>query len=400
MFKFLKIIIFSFLLFGAINFVQAAEVKVYFFHGDGCPHCAAEEEFFEELEKTTDLDFEVEAYEIWKNPQNAKLLRKIALENNWNPRGVPFTVIGNETISGFNSAQTTGKLIQAKIEKCQEYYCEDIVGGFLARAKGEKEPKKIQENVEANHIPKTIALPLLGEIETKDFSLPILTIIIGGIDGFNPCAMWVLIFLIGLLLGMKDRKRRWVLGGAFIAASAGVYFLFLAAWLELFNFLQIIPFIKPLIGIVALAAGGFHIREYFTNPEAACKVTSGKKRQLVFEKLKKFVHERSFFLALFGIIVLAAAVNLVELVCSAGLPAVFTQILASSDLSFIESYSYMLLYVIIFMLDDMLVFAIAMRTLEIKSVGSKYSRVSFLVGGIIMLILGALLIFKPGLLAF
>ena len=404
MFKFLKFSIFTFLLFFTFNFVSAKEVNVYFFSGDGCPHCAAEEEFFEYLKNNTYLDFKVINYEIWKNPKNAKMLGDLAKRMDWNIRGVPFTVIGDKTFSGFGSAETTGKEIQNSIQECAKNNCEDIVGKFITKKypklsfnkpaiiEEKKEPK--EKNKPAN-LPETINLPLVGEIKSKNFSLPILTIIIAGIDGFNPCAMWVLVFLISMLLGMKDKKRRWILGTAFIAASGVVYFFFLAAWFQLFSFLLVIPFIKPAIGIFAMGAGVYYLREYHVNKEAVCKVTDNEKRKRVFENLKKFVHEQHFWLALGGIIVLAAAVNLVELVCSAGLPAVFTQILTLSNLPAWQNYAYMVLYILIFMLDDMIVFWLAMRTLELKTINAKYSRFSNLIGGILMVILGLLLVFKP-----
>lgn len=392
MFKLFKIFIFTSILFLSTNFALAKEVKVYFFHGDGCPHCADEEEFLENLKKNTYLDFKVLKYEIWKDKENIKLLTNLAKKMDWNVQGVPFTVIGDKTFSGFLSANSTGKDIKNAIQDCAKINCQDIVGEFISNNINNK---KIEKKEKPSNLPETIELPLFGEIKTKNFSLPILTIIIAAIDGFNPCAMWVLLFLIGMLLGMKDRKRRWILGTAFIISSGLVYFVFLAAWFQLFSFLMFIPFIKQAIGIIAALAGIYYLREYHINKEAVCKVTSGGKRKLVFEKLKQFVHEKHFWLALGGIIVLAGAVNLVELVCSAGLPAIFTQILTLSGIPALQSYAYMVLYIIIFMLDDMIVFGLAMRTLEIKTISAKYSRLSNLIGGIIMLILGLLLIFKP-----
>ena len=403
MLKLFKSFIFILLLFISINTVQASEVNVHFFHGDGCPHCADEEEFLDYLKSNTYLDFKVTRYEIWKDKENAKFLSDLARNMDWNVRGVPFTVVGDKIFSGFLSADTSGKEIQNAIKECALINCSDIVGEFIQKKEikksssaANKAGKREKDNNNPNNLPKTITLPLAGEINTKSFSLPILTIIIAAIDGFNPCAMWVLVFLIGMLLGMKDKKRRWILGTAFIAASGVVYFFFLAAWFQLFSFLMFIPFIKPAIGLLAAVAGIYYLREYFINKEAVCKVTSSGKRQLIFEKLKQFVHEKHFWLALGGIIVLAAAVNLVELVCSAGLPAIFTQILTLSNLPLWQNYAYMVLYIIIFMLDDMIVFGVAMKTLELKTISAKYSRFSNLIGGIIMLILGILLIFKPG----
>ena len=220
------------------------------------------------------------------------------------------------------------------------------------------------------------------------------------LDGFNPCAMWVLIFLISLLLGMANRKRMWILGSAFILASAAVYFAFMVAWLNILLFLGLIIWIRIAIGLVALASGGYHLKEWWVNREAYCKVTGSEKRQRIFARLKEITQNQKFYLALGGIILLAVAVNLVEAICSAGLPVVFTQILTLSNLSSFSYYAYILLYIFIFMLDDLLVFIIAMVTLKAVGVTSRFSRASNLIGGIVILILGVLLILKPEWLMF
>jgi len=201
-------------------------------------------------------------------------------------------------------------------------------------------------------------------------------------------------------LGMKDRKKMWILGSTFIVTSGAVYFLFLSAWLNFFLFLGLVFWIRIIIALVALVSGVYHLKEYFTNKEVACKVTSGQKRQLIFEKIKNIIKTNKFWLAILGIILLAAAVNLVELVCSVGLPAIYTNVLSMSNLSPWQYYAYLLLYIVIFMIDDMFVFFIAMTTLKIKGISTKYSRFANLIGGIIMLIIGLLLIIKPGWLMF
>jgi hypothetical protein len=212
--------------------------------------------------------------------------------------------------------------------------------------------------------------------------------------------MWVLLFLVSLLVGMRDKVRMWTLGSAFIVASAVVYFLFMVAWLNLIIFLGFIIWVRVIIGLVALGGGIYSVREYWTNKEVSCKVTGDKKRQFVFEKLKGLAKNKNFLLALGGIIILAFAVNLVELICSAGLPAVFTQVLALSNLASWQYYLYILIYIFFFMLDDLFVFFVAMITLQITGLTTKYTRYTRLVGGIIMVILGILLIFRPEWLRF
>jgi len=207
-----------------------------------------------------------------------------------------------------------------------------------------------------------------------------------------------LLFLISLLLGMKDRKRMWALGIIFIVTSAFVYFLFMTAWLNFFLFLGFVFWIRVIIGLIALAAGGYNIREYFINKQAGCKVVNSDKRRKVFENIRKVVRKKEFFLAIFGMILLAFAVNLVELVCSAGLPAIFTQVLSLSKLKTWQYYFYLLVYIFFFMLDDLFVFFTAMLTLKIVGIEKKYTRFSCLIGGLLMLIIGILIIFKPEIL--
>ena len=91
---------------------------------------------------------------------------------------------------------------------------------------------------------------------------------------------------------------------------------------------------------------------------------------------------------------------MVELVCSAGLPAIYTQILSLSNLPTWQYYFYLGLYILIFMLDDLFVFFTAMFTLKAVGVESKYARYSHLIGGVLMLVIGLLLLFKPEWLMF
>ena len=382
------------------TFAQEKEVNVYFFWGVGCPHCSLEKPFLEKLEVEYP-EVNVYDFEIWNSKENLEFLIEVGKTLEINVSGVPLTVIGEKHITGWLSEETTGVIIEEYVQDALENGHRDTVGEILI-----PQPE-VQENTQppvkeeqTSVIPEKISLPFFGEIYTKNFSLPILTIVLGGLDGFNPCAMWTLLFLISLLLGMEDKKRRWILGTAFIAASAFVYFLFMSAWLNLLLFVGFIVWVRILIGLVALGGGGYNLREYILNKDEGCKVTGGEKRQAVFEKLKSITHRKQFFLALGGIILLAFAVNLVELICSAGLPVIFTQILSLSGISEFQRYLYMLLYVFVFMLDDLFIFFIAMTTLEMTGISTKYTRISHLIGGILMFIIGLLLIFKPELLMF
>ncbi len=372
----------------------AAPVEVHVFWRVGCPHCEHELEWLETL-RARDPDVRVHLYEVSRDARNRRVLGQLA-QTLHARLAVPFTVVGDEVIVGWWDEATTGVQIEQRVIACRAQGCPDVVGPALAHAASEAAPA-VQGQPP---MPPTIRVPLLGELRTRDLSLPALTVVLGAIDGFNPCAMWTLIFLIGLLVGMQDRVRMWTLGGAFIVASAAVYFMFMAAWLNLLLFLGALPWIRIAIGAVAIAGGVFYLREFWVNRTGTCRVTGQGRRRRVMERLGELTSQPAFLLALGGIVLLAFAVNLIELLCSAGLPAIYTQVLSMSALPTWQYYGYMLLYIAVFMLDDLVVFISAMATLQVSGLAGGYSRWSHLVGGLVLVALGALMWARPGWLMF
>ncbi|MBU0707335.1 hypothetical protein KKG41_03110 [Patescibacteria group bacterium] len=377
--------------------IQAEEkVTAYLFYGDGCPHCEKEIKYLDTLTEEFP-ELEIMKYEVWNNSGNARKFEKAVKKIGASNAGVPVLIIGDTAVNGYLSDSTHGAKIRQLVIVCSQSGCADIVGEVVGnKSDNNNDP----DEPVFTEIPDTISLPFVGDIEVKSYSLPILTVIIGALDGFNPCAMWVLLFLISLLINMQNRNRMWALGVSFIVASAVVYFIFLAAWLNVFLYLGVARWLQIIIALVAMYTGYHHLRQYWKNRKGlVCEVTGSDKRQKTFNKLKGVVEQKSFWIALGGIVILAAVVNMVELLCSAGLPAVFTSILALSDIPTWQYYAYLVLYIVVFMLDDLVVFIIAMVTLKATGVSSgKYSRYSALIGGLIMFIIGVLFLFRPGLL--
>lgn len=334
-------------------------INVYFFYGENCPHCAHQEPWLKELDKREDVS--VYLFEVSHNKDNREMFDDIASMLNTSSNYYPFTVVNNQYFVGWDNESGVGADILSAIEN------------------------KGQEGLS---VPDSISVPFLGDISIVNLSLPIITILFGAVDGFNPCAMWVLLFLISLLLGMKDKKRMWTLGVAFIITSALVYFLIMVSWLKVFQFFSHIPLIKMIVVLVAFIAGGYNIKEFIVNKSSGCKVTKGDKQQKIFARLKEISQEKNFAIALGGIILLALAVNIVELGCSLGLPVIYTQILAANSLSPLAYYLYIALYILIFMIDDLFVFFASMIALQATGITTKYTRWSHLIGGIIMIVVG------------
>jgi glutaredoxin len=360
----------------------AAEVEVLLFWRTGCPHCERAIEFLDRL-AAGNPEMRVQKLEVSRSRANAALMVQAAERLGVEAGSVPLTVIGERAWVGYDEDATTGREIAAHVAAC-------LAAGCPAPVAVKRDAK----------IPDQVRLPLLGEVRTASLSLPALTALLAAADGFNPCAMWVLVFLLGLLAGMKDRARMWLLGIAFVAASALVYLLILGAWLNVLLLAGSVAFVRVAIGVVALAGGGYYLKEFVTNADMRCEVTAPERRRRVLERLKALAQRPDLVPALAGIVLLAFAVNVVEFLCSAGIPAVFAQVLALSELGPWAYLGYLVLYVAVFMLDDLVVLVAALKTLEVTGLTGRYARWSNALGGVALAAIGALLIFRPEWLAF
>lgn len=368
----------------------AQEVTIYLFSAKGCLHCQMEKQFLTRLQ-AQDPAVKIVELELTEHPENQELFRKVAAHFRYELLAVPFTVVGNSYLVGWQGEGVSGPALKEAIVLARAQQPPDVVAALRAQIAASTPASRA--------LPDRLRLPLLGEVEWRRLPLVVLTIIFGALDGFNPCAMWALVFLIGLLVNLGDRWRLLTLGTIFIAGSGVVYFLFLAAWLNLLLLLGLVFWIRLGIGLVAIVAAAFNLRQFFRSEAAACPLNDPR-RQGILARLRQTVGQRSFLLAALGVFGLGLAVNLVELFCSAGLPVIYTQILALSNLPTWQYYLYLVLYVVIFMLDDLLVFVASLLTLQQLNLGGSYQRWGQLFGGLVLLVVGLLLIFRPEALSF
>lgn len=397
----LKILFLVICLFSFCNVVNAVSkknlVNIYLFHSYTCKHCKEEIKLLDELEKEYD-NIKVYKYEVNENG-NGELLKNISEIMGSKVTGTPYTIIGNKVFSGYDYENSKGRF-KGAIEYYSKYGYEDKVGEYISSIPlPSYEVKDTDPDVDeyiSNYISYKVKLPLVGEVKLKNLTLPLITVVIGLADGFNPCAMWVLLFLISMLIGMKDKKRMWILGSTFLLISALIYLIFMMSWLNLANLLISVVWVRVIIAVVSLVGGFINLRGYIKHRKVSgCDVVDDKKRNRIITRIKKFTTEKNFWLAILGVIVLAISVNVVELACSAGLPVMFIEILSLNNLTAIEEIIYIVLYMLFFLLDDFVVFVIAMTTLSLTGVSSKYGNLSKLIGGILMLFIGLLLMFKP-----
>lgn len=391
--KLTYILLFLIMFIPCVIFGSEKYLNIYLFYGDGCPHCAEEEEWFKTyLEKNKNI--KIHRYEVWYDKDNQEKYSKVHEILNDKSSGIPYLVIGESVISGFDKDLTPERIRNA-VEYYRNVNYKDKVGIYLGVV-SESETGQGETKYEDTKV----KIPLLGTKEAKDVSIGLSAILIGVVDGFNPCAMWILLFLISMLLGMKNKKRMWILGITFLVSSALVYFLFLLSWLNLSVFLNKVLYIRVAISFFAVLFGVLQVVNFFFKKDDGCEVVGNKNRKRIIKSIQKIIKEKSFILAILGIILLAASVNIIELLCSLGLPVMFTQILAINEVSKVGQILYSLLYVLFFMIDDIIIFIIAMKTLEIKAISNKYGKYSHLIGGLIMIIIGVLMVYKPEWLMF
>ena len=385
-FKFTIIVSLLLILFGVTN-VSASDkqVNLYYFHAEGCPTCALETTYLEEL-TSKDTNLVLHKYEIAFDKENQKLSKDVGELLNQPINSTPTLIIGREVIVGFKEGSTE-KTIEEAITFVRDNNVRDVVGEMLGIVEPGQGVDIINEESKVN-------LPFFGEVDAKSVSLPLLAIVLGGLDGFNPCAMWVLLLLISMLFHLEAQWKKWFLGGLFLLTTAIMYFFFMLSWLNITILFGTLVYIRWLIGGLSIGGGIFNIRRY-TQMEPGCEIVDESKRLKIRDRLKAIYSQPVFALAAVGIVVLAVSVNLVELICSAGLPVLFTQILTLNDLSSTQHIMYLLLYLAMFMLDDVIVFVIAMKTAELNGISTKYARNAHLIGGILMILLGILMILKP-----
>ena len=367
------------------------DVNLYFFSTPGCGHCAQLKTYLnkkiEEMDNLHITEFDTSISE------NMDLLEETASVFDASVTA-PFTVVGGKYYVGFSDS------IEAQLNRVLERYSEnehvDIMDKIINGIEVEESDFDTTSDYEYD-------IPWIGTVDVRDISLGLLAVILGFLDGINPCAMWVLLFLITLVLGSKSKKRIWAIGGVFLLTSGIFYFFMFFSWIETVQLLVNYVVFQYIVGALALVAGGFNLYSFIKSQikkEDGCKVTNVSAKQKLIDRVKKIAAASSLPLALLGVFGLAIIVNIIELACSTGFPFMFTQILALNGFTGETAIGLILLYTLFFLIDDLIVFGIAVVTLKVSPLSSKIGKYAHLIGGVIMLIIGILMIVAPEILKF
>lgn len=339
----------------------------------GCPHCEAAKIFLAELQHEQP-SLRIAIYDIAKDSAARQRLASLAAERGIADFGVPAFLIGRELMIGFRSADTTGAEIRAWLDR---------------RTQGTAAPPVVEG----------IKTEWFGELRSRDLGLPLFTIAIGLLDGFNPCAMWVLLFLLSLLVNLQDRRKMALIAGTFVLVSGLIYFAFMAAWLNMFLLIGLSRSVQIALGGLALFVGVVNIKDFFALHRGISLSIPESAKPGFYARVRGILQAEHLTGAMVGIVVLAGLVNMIELLCTAGFPALYTQILTMHQLPTWEYYGYLGLYNVAYILDDSLMVTIAVLTLSRRKLSHYAGRWLKLTAGAVMTSLGIVLIVKPEWLA-
>jgi glutaredoxin len=348
-------------------------VIIYLFWGDGCPHCAAAKEFLTGLVNRYS-SVEVKPYEVWNEPQNQEIFKKMAAAFNFEPQGVPAIFIGNRYWIGYSDQ--IGEEIEAYVKNCAENGCAD-------------------RGHEAIH---AIDLPLIGSIPLTGKSLWVSTVLISFVDGVNPCSLWVLTMLLAITLHTGSRKKVLIIGLIFLTVTAGIYGLFIAGLFTALKLAQFMVWIQVIVALVAIFFALVNIKDYFWYKEGISLTISDAKKPGIYQRMRKLVDANQSFWGITGAtVLLAVGVSLVEFSCTAGFPVLWTSLLVSQKVTPPIFVFLLLLYLLIYQLDEAVIFLTAVVTLKSSKLEEKHGRILKLIGGMFMLTLAVVMLIKPTL---
>ena len=353
---------------------------------EGCPHCADAKAFLADWAQQRP-GLQILLRPVDTDAQARQDLSALSREAGVWPPGVPTFVVDGRVLVGFDDAEHAGRALQALVDGPQR----GMASPDTASPAGSTGPDRLRDGASGS----------LGDgvgdglLSASRLGLPLFTLALGLLDGFNPCAMWVLLFLLSLLVRLRDRRRMALVAGTFVLVSGAVYYAFMAAWLNVFLAVGLSSAVRQGLALLALAIGVINVKDFIAPGHGVSLAIPARARPGLVARMHRLRAARSLPATLLAVATLALAVNLVELLCTAGLPAMYTAVLAQQALSPAAHHAYLGLYILGYIADDSLMVAVAVAALGSGKLGERGGRVLKLLSGVVMLLLGAVLLLRP-----
>ncbi|MDO8989702.1 MAG: hypothetical protein Q7U91_08715 [Sideroxyarcus sp.] len=351
------------------------EVHLYFFWSLTCPHCTAAHPYIEAIPQARPW-VRLHALELSRNAENVRLYEEMARQLGEKAVSVPALLFCGEMHVGWGNDATTGTMLRQRLDDCR------------ARSMG-------TSTGETPQAAAAIQLPLIGAVDPASLSLPALTLILAGLDAFNPCAFFVLLFLLSMMAHQKSRARMLIIGGVFVLVSGTMYFAFMSAWLNVFQLFGHLAWVTMAAGALAVLVGAVNVKDFFLFEKGITLSIPESKKPDIFRRARAILSAENLPAMLAATIFLAIAANFYELLCTAGFPMVYTRLLTLADLSIAARYGYLAAYNLIYVVPLALIVIVFARSLGARKLSEREGRLLKLMSGVMMLELGGLLLLAP-----
>jgi len=352
---------------------------------EGCPHCARAKEFLSALALRRP-DVRLSIRDVGEDFLAFERLRQLSLAQGLTRLSVPAFYINGRLIVGFSEEARTGSRLLAELDQAKPFPDSCAEGELRTCERASSAPSEL-ERFEVTLFGRSVSLDRVG--------LPMFTLALGLLDGFNPCSMWVLILMISLLAPMQNRRRMAAVAGTFIAVEGLAYFLFMAAWLNLFLIVGLSRLSEIIIAVLAIAAGAIHVKDFAAYGRGLSLSIPDRSKPGLYAQMRRILQAENLTGAMIGAVVLAVLVQIVEFLCTSGFPALYTRILTLREPGGFGYYGYLLLYNAAYMFDDLIVLGIGIVTLSQKRLQEHEGRWLKLISGAVMIGLGLYLLAMP-----
>jgi glutaredoxin len=360
-----------------------ADIEV--FVREGCPHCAKAETFLHTLQQEQPA-LNIVIVDIAKQPDALQRLQLLAKNQGVRVVRIPAFQIRGQLLIGYSDETSTGQLIRDVLAQTHAVNNNQDSSGSC-------EAEQVVSCEATTPAKPTFAVNFLGhKLSLEAVGLPLFTLAMGLLDGFNPCSMWVLLLVIALLAPMNNRPRMLAIAGTFVAVEGIAYFMFMAAWLNLFLLIGLSRVSEIAIALIALVAGLLNLKDFWRLGWGVSLSIPNAAKPAIYERIRNILQAKNMTAAIIGAVILAVLVQIVEFMCTSGFPALYTRILTLKQLDTVSYYGYILLYNVAYMLDDMIILSIGVITLSQHRLQEKEGRWLKFISGLAMVGLGIYLL--------
>lgn len=360
----------------------SGRAELTLFWGDGCPHCAAEKAWLETAEQQYP-ELEITMYEIWYNEANRERLVETAAKMGFEPSGVPVTIVGDRHWVGWSDT------VRAEVE-------EAIKAQIAAGAPADIPAGKPAESGAAPPgRSSTVDVPLVGDVEVSSESLVFSTLVIGFVDGVNPCSLWVISVLLAIVVRTGSRRRVFAIGTTFLLVTALMYAVYMAGIYSAMSVVGHLGAIQVVVAVVAGLFGIVSVKDYFAFKKGISFTIKDSSKPGIYKRMRAAAGQERLLPALAATIALAVGVSLLETPCTAGFPVLWTGLLEANEVGAAQAVGLFGLYMLPFLVDELIVFTVAVVTLRASKLQERHGRLLKLVAGTMMLALAVTVLVSP-----